>query len=621
MKRFWLSLCLLLVTGAAHAQTQCTTLTQAQVLSSLSDTAPPGSITPQTLRNLACSSVPANSPVLTGPVTINGGLTVNGPVTLPNFGGILYATGLDTTGATSSDVALAAALATCSASGAHLYLPPGQIKITGVAGTIPWSNCLVEGAGVISGAYGSTPSLGTTILLTNTAITPFTVGSNWGVRGINFYWPNQTNGTTVYPALFTQGASTASAHWFADHINIVNAYDGFNMAVGAPGSGAWQISHSWIYAVHDAFQMNYIGDSVHFDDVQFTPGTWLAICNFSTACEAAIDAGSNYNTIFHLKSGAATNMVVSNAAVFDWRYGFKLDSGAVIGLSDITMTWDGVQTILDTTSGGSWSIQIPFRGQGDCGAPSYVTGLNKVGANAPCFNLGGNGGLYLDNFLSTGTQGSMVATAGANVTVVGGALGPVGLIKDGGDYYGVLVTGNPGGTTVNVQSTVITGNQTAHEHGIVTTTAASRAIIQNNEFAYLNDDVTIQSAPTTTITGNWAISTLGSSSLTITGSNGVAYNGNTWDKPPIASLSSCGTGPVSHGGFSGYFMTGSGTVNSCTITLPFVPLGAGGGACIFAANTGYTSWGNPGGTPPSWQVNFSASSPSSNVFYNCSGQQ
>lgn len=534
---------------------------------------------------------------------------------------VLFAVGLDLSGATSSDIPLAASIAQCVSTGGHLFIPSGQILLTGSVGTNNLANCVIEGTGVIGAASGITASYGTTFLLTSTTVTPFTIGSNWGMRGINFYHPNQTNGTTVYPAVFTENATTGAVHWYVDHINIINAYDGFNLATSAAGTGAWQVSHSWIYTTHDAFQLNYVGDTFHIDDVQFTPGTWLQFCGFSLACKTAIDAGSNNNTIYHIKGGAAINMIVTNSAAFDWRYGFKLDATAIVGISDITMTWDGVQTILDTTSGGSWSIQIPFRGQGDCGAPSYVTGLNKVGANAPCFNLGNNGGLYLDNYLSTDTQGSMVATAGANVSVVGGALGPIGQIKDGGDYYAVLATANSGGTTVNVQSTVITGNQTAHEHGIVTTAAIPRVIIQNNEFAYLNDDVTIQSAPTTIITGNWSVSTLGSASLSVSGTNQVTHANNQWDKPPLSSLSSCGTGAVSHAGFSGYIQTGTGTVTTCTDTLPFVPYGDGTGDCIFSAANGTTVSSSVSGAPPAWVLTFGTSSPSTKIYQSCTGFQ
>lgn len=49
----------LAVAGVAQAQTSCSTLPQATVLSTLSDNAAAGSITPQTIRNVVCSTLPA----------------------------------------------------------------------------------------------------------------------------------------------------------------------------------------------------------------------------------------------------------------------------------------------------------------------------------------------------------------------------------------------------------------------------------------------------------------------------------------------------------------------------------------------------------------------------------
>jgi len=125
----------------------------------------------------------------------------------------------------------------------------------------------------------------------------------------------------------------------------------------------------------------------------------------------------------------------------------------------------------------------------------------------------------------------------------------------------------------------------------------------------------------TEITGNWPIVTQGTASIKVSGANGVVYANNFWDKPPTAQISA-GPGAATHGAFSGFFTIGStNPTTTATFTLPWVPYGAGGGACGFQAGNGVSWAGGPTGTPPAWALTFASDVHGQNVSFNCPGQQ
>lgn len=542
------------------------------------------------------------------------------PSTYAIDGGPMFAAayGVKADGATSDDAALKLALDDCGTRGAEIILPPGRITLTGAgAAPITLQNCHISGAGVPAGTFGAAPSYGTTVLLTSTTVKPFIAGNNWSMSGINFYWPNQTDGVTVYPPLLS--CDVNCIHWsFRDNV-VVNAYDFFADALNA-GIGSFFIVHNWMYAVHDLIRSAGQGDSFHFSENQLTSGNWNRLTNNTN--KAALNAASLVNTVFHLtnNTGFAWNLNGAGNVHFNWRYGFKLDATALIGLSTYSATWDAVQTIVDTSSGGTWAFGNTLKGVGGCGGIDVVTGLTR--GNAPCFNLGPNGAIDLEHH--SGANGTFIKTTGTSVRLFNSGLSQTGTIGDGGSYYAVDIAGNSGGLVVEVGNTLLQGHPaTATLHGIGSSNAstASRLTVTNVEFDFFQDPINVIAAPTTKIDGNWSVGTNGSVAIALTGTSPVQYGLNTWDKPPLATMGACGTSPASHGGMSGFFTTGTGGTTSCVVTLPWVPLGLGGGACTAMTVNATTVSGSPSGSPPTWTFGFSAAYNGGNVFYNCPGQQ
>jgi hypothetical protein len=482
--------------------------------------------------------------------------------------------GVPTDGITSADVKMKAAVDACANYGIRLNLPFGKILLNGAA-TIHLRDCHLIGVGVMAGA-----ATGSMFIMTSTSVKPFTIGDNWGISGVNFYWPNQTDGKTFYPPLFSPvgGEQDTTVGWYLDHVVIVNAYDAI-----VTGGGRFLVSNSFIYAVHDAFRVGNIGDSFIVNAVHFTPGPWFTMTN--NAAAAAIGEVTNSNTMFH--AVGVVNMSVTGVASFAWRYGLKIEPAGVVGITELDWSLDKVGTVLDAGTGGAYSSQnVAMRGASNCSHADMVTPAN-IG-HEPCFNLGANAHLVLNGWVAE-AAGNFIQTAGANV-IIDRVLAHVGNAKDAGDYYGVLATANPsGGAHIGVQNSSFSGQFNAKTHGIKTTVQVTRFLLRDSAFQGLNDVIDIPAAPTTFITGNWSIDTFGPKAINdvnmTSSGNGVQYNNNQFDKAPVAIPSGCGTNcTVPIGAFSGFIQIGTGgAITKGALKVPW-PVFGFGYLCRFYSN-------------------------------------
>jgi hypothetical protein len=377
-----------------------------------------------------------------------------------------------------------------------------------------------------------------------------------------------------------------------------------------------------LYAVREMFNINRVSDSVQLSNVHFTPGPWLNTCAFSLPCRQAIDAGAAVNMIFHFTAGAGVNVTVTNAIVFDWRFGIYVDAGATVAISPMEFNFDGTGTMLHVETGGLWAGNALLRGSTtECATYSFVTDTRS--GNWTCINLAGpESTLVLDGFVAGVSRGNFIRTNGSNVYLTNVKSGGVGGANDGADYFALNIVGTSGGTNIIVKNSSFAGrNGSAKAHGIVAGPTVSRIVLENNDFSYFNEAVAVPVANTTIITGNWSINTLGSQSVIISGINPVVYRDNEWDKPPMATVTGCGgSGAVVVGGaFSGFFTVGStNPTTACTLVQPFTLYGVAGGLCNFWGPAVLMSAGPASAT--SWQVVFGSTVHGQNVFFNCVGQ-
>lgn len=523
--------------------------------------------------------------------------------------------GVKADGVTSNDQALGLALYACSQAGTQLLLPPGKILLTGAAvtgnATRVLQNCALVGSDIPAGST-TTASLGSVIEPTSTSVSPFILGSDISVKGVNFYYPGQITGTTHYPALFTDaGPGSSVAHAVFTDTTIVNAYDGFVQTSGSNWSD-FKFTNSTMYAVDRLFKVGTTGDSWAFSNMRFTFGPWINVCGAGAACNAtvnsAIYAADLVNAIFEVIAGSGMTFVMATTVDFGWRYGILVDSGGVLGASTIDVAWDGTGTIVDSSAGQF--LANTMRGSN---APCFVSQASGNFGNWPCFNMGANSQLLLNNY-GGGSRGDFIDTAGSNVTVLGGSFGPLAQNNDGTDYYFIKNTGAAANITLTgtqiVGNASTTNNQNLHTHAVLSTVAPSSLTVQNDQFLFFDDIITTHTTSNPLfITGNWSLNSAGTADLVFTGTDAMTYANNSWSKPPVSTVTGCGTCTV-QGDFSGNVFMGTGTTGF-VLTLPF----AIGGTCLFSPSISAIISGGPSGNV--WNVGASASLAGAQVHYRC----
>jgi len=437
-------------------------------------------------------------------------------------------------GVTSDDLALAKAAEACNAAGTRLVLPAGKILLTGAA-TIVLNHCAMVGVGSPAGEEAG--DYGTTILLTSETVPPFQLETGWRISGINFYWPNQTTGKTPYPPLFSDGGKGRGFnHGVIDNIVIVNAYDGMTITPGGV-SGDVKISNSTMWAYHYLFNLTNTGDSWAYSNNRFTPGPLLNKCSFSADCEEAINKANHVNAIFHITAGGAVTLVVSSTETFSWRYGILIDKGGLLGGSIFDVAWDGMGTLIDSSSGGLYAFQNNFTGSmSTCGIAVYG-GQSPTGAT-PCFKLGRDSGLFIYDFRTDGSRGSWLLGAGGNTVVINNVtIASIGGVNDGRDYY--LAHFAAPTNDLTVRNSQLGGLQSnSHVHGInIGTNIMGNTVVQNCTFNFLNDAIVGVTNNPVMVTGNESFNTnLSGKSVDLRGTGKMVYVGNFWDVPPTALL-------------------------------------------------------------------------------------
>ena len=436
-------------------------------------------------------------------------------------------------GVTSDDVALAKDAEKCDAAGTRLVLPAGQILLTGAA-TIVLNHCAMMGVGAPAGDH--TGNYGTTILLTSETVPPFRLETGWQISGINFYWPNQTTGKMPYPPLFSDGGKARGfKHGVINNIVIVNAYDGMTTIPGG-GSGDVKISNSTMWAYHYLFNLTNTGDSWALSNNRFTPGPLLNICSFSQACESAINEANRVNALFHITAGGGVTLVVHSTETFSWRYGILIDPGALLGASIFDVAWDGMGTLIDSSSGGKYAFQNNFTGSmSRCGIVEY--GGHST-SDTSCFNLGVGSGLFIHDFRTDGSSGSWLVGAGGNTVEMDNVnIAAIGAADNGNDYF--VVTFAAATNSLVVRNSHLGGlRSNSHVHGInLGTNTMGSTIIQNCVFNFMNDSITGTTNNRVILTGSTSFNTNKSGkSVDLKGTGYMVYVGNYWDVPPTALL-------------------------------------------------------------------------------------
>jgi hypothetical protein len=264
----------------------------------------------------------------------------------------------------------------------------------------------------------------------------------------------------------------------------------------------------------------------------------LNICSFSAACEAAINEANHVNALFHITEGGTVTLVVTGTETFSWRYGILIDSGALLGASIFDVAWDGIGTLIDSSSGGAFAFQNNFTGSmSRCGIVTYGSAPTAI-TPTTCFNLGKGSGLFIHDFRTDGSTGNWLVGAGGNTVEIDNVhIATIGDAKDGGEYF-VAAFAAPTNSLV-VRNSYLGGlRSNSHVHGIyIGTNTMGSTIVQNCVFNFMNDSITGTTNNRVVLTGSTSFNTNKSGiSVDLKGTGYMVYVGNYWDVPPTALL-------------------------------------------------------------------------------------
>jgi hypothetical protein len=229
---------------------------------------------------------------------------------------------------------------------------------------------------------------------------------------------------------------------------------------------------------------------------------------------------------------------VQSTETFSWRYGILIDQGGEVGGSIFDIAWDGIGTLIDSSSGGRYAFQNTFTGSmSRCGIVTYGSFTPDPG-NAPCFNLGRGSGLFIHGFRTDGSIGSWLVGAGGNSVVMDDVnIASIGHANDGKDYF-VVSFASPTNSLVVRNSTLGGFASNPHVHGIdIGTNTMGATVVENCNFNNLNDSITGVTNNRVILIGNMSAGTnQGGTSVNLKGTGKMAYGGNLWDVPPTSLL-------------------------------------------------------------------------------------
>lgn len=455
--------------------------------------------------------------------------------------------GVDCTGAADSSAALAAATLAVKGTGTRIDVDGGCRLLLAGAAQVWLKGVAIEGPGTRDLLDTSPGSQGGTVLLTDRTRSPFVVSNAWSLRGLKFYWPDQTEAAAAtnggqpiaFPPLIGVHGSDQVYSWAFQNNQVVNAYDVADLTASPDvGHGRWTGNQQFAMRYH--LRVHRVGGETWVTDNQFSFVADYYAAAVNGGVRNLIKYASGYAEALRIDgTGTAAardpqsvdGLRMSNNYALALRYFVRVVSGT---LNLATLTDNGVDqvgTYLSAEAGGVvLATQVT-------GGSVVCENFSDPSAIAPCFSVEA----------AATPVGSELALIGVNVAV---SYGPGVVFKSPGGYLRLV-----GGAQANIGNLASTdvpvaGIIFASPNGDLTVTGVQMSTTAPANVAQKPAAIDVQLARQSTITG----STFWSWGRAVNNDNagGVhAVNGN-------VSLGSTGTAAVSGVGFSNGVATRSG---------------------------------------------------------------
>lgn len=456
-------------------------------------------------------------------------------------------------GTTDDSAAVAAGAAALRGTGAALYVPSNcRIRMGGA------SQVWLKGVSLVSdankedgGVFGTIPLpiglQGGTIIIDTTVASPFVVSNSWGLHGLIFYWPQQTEALAVargsaplvYPPLVSSHGTDPCQDGHFTRNQVENAYDIMDLTGCSTlgGAGHMQISNNQMFALRYYTRWRLMAGETFITDNQFSPAAWVSgimgtttgvLRSFAAQNAEAIRVEGDGNTS-QASTVSVDGMRLTGNYAFLMHYGLHVVGGQYNIATWLGNSFDEVTTpvavdsgglILATTiSGGTWVCQ------------NYV-----IPTVAPCLTVSGGAPgttLALSNVdipQGLGTVVNFNDTGGANLSITGGRIANVGNHTLAGLFAGVQFNAPNGQLTI--VGTLISAAPAAwaNAQGVVVTAAKTSVMTGLTLGQWTVPMVNNTTVGAHVVTGSVSYGSLANASnLAIQGAGSVIQIGNKFD--------------------------------------------------------------------------------------------
>ena len=431
-----------------------------------------------------------------------------------------------------------------------LKIPAGGPILLTDAAQQSLSNIKILGAGIRDydgpNGYGY---VGSSLWMTGVNNSPFLIGPNVHIEGINFFWPNQTEVATVnnggkpisYPPLFTtQNPAQNITYFNFIDCQVTNCYDFFTSSSKTAAVGACTIERCLIYAINNCFTFTNNPEVFFISNCLFSWGAYGSV----------VSVGPTYNlrtftntqgtwmkvlgdgTVGQLSSTTVGGILSSNNYVYGSSRGLWLAAGTLDISCFVDTSFDTVPTVIQGDPGCAiFSTRIT----GGAWYPIYYT-QTAPDTTAVIINNPAPGGIGTNVSFSGITipfiNGSFVNIEGSNVSnlsfldircnAFGHTTGGVG------PYFGFQLS------VPNANVRIVDCDFQPASWGLSNTgiqiLACAQATISGCVFRGLSAPIDIETlSGVISIFGNTTLSTQGSSVIVGIGQANVRDLGNSWD--------------------------------------------------------------------------------------------
>lgn len=423
-----------------------------------------------------------------------------------------------------------------SLSGACVDFSTGGYWLASQTSTINLNYVCMRGVGSVEFAYPYV-NRGSTIVITNNAVSPFTVQDGINISGMMFYYPEQDASQAtpkVYPALFT--GLQWSNDTFVDNV-IVNAYDLFE-AQAAGTFGRITLSNNKAYCVRYCFNLKAgNADQLQLDSNNiFSPG----IYDYAYYSNGGVLGGwtGDNGEFVHFDGTNATlfrefSVNMNGGLVYGYRYGIRsVNSSATPANMYVStlqnVSWDGVATVLsfenntfpsDVQLLGGYIYSYRGRSLSVASATDPTVFMNSTcsagnaSLNIADVNFASSKGRHLDFqtncFRSLSVKDNTFRSWGTSTTL--------------GTYYSNVFVGPRVNIVGNTYNAAIVAGSTMR--AILTYAGGN---ITGNVFTYTNQAIVNQGSENITVSDNIAYNSSGQPVFN-GGSATIWQNGNIWD--------------------------------------------------------------------------------------------